>query len=249
MSEASQPLLSGHNRDNAHHSEQFNEIKRSLESALDYSPEGVGPGPDALVGGQAIMTIFTQLSRMNIALHDNHTLQQNEIDYLYRLMSQFNISANAKKSAYLSPHGINSFALKIKEASEGSSYDVNLLTLELNRANNEENKQVLIKSIITSINSSGEDSNLAMDRIFGSEKSVAAMMRLCKTIEELKNEMARGDEVGFNCSKCVAFYNRFPQLILHNGQPIDFTKVQSILSLPINTTRYTHDNLTSDIQT
>jgi len=226
-------------------SNEYRAIKGSFEAALNLEDEK--GGIRGVVGDQAKMILFTNLQRMNVALHENHILTQEEANELYTLMSQFNIGASATNPTYLSPAGINRFRLKVKESVEGSSYDVNLLTLKLIDAKNRQDIEGIQGIIMSEINSAGEGSNLSMDRIFGSDKSVAAMMRLCKTIEDFKVEEGGGDR--FNCSKCVTFYERFPRLILHTGEPINFTTVQNVLSQPITTNRYSYHDFSDDIET
>jgi hypothetical protein len=245
MSGARQPLLSGEaarSTQNNRGSEEYRAIKGSLESALNLEDDA-NPGILGVFGNQAKMILFTNLNRMNLALHENHILTQEEANELYRLMSQFNIGASATNPTHLSPAGVNRFRLKFEESSEGTCYDINLFNLELIGAKNRQD----IEGIISRINSAGEISNLSIDRIFSGEKSVAAMMRLCKTIEDFKVKEGGGD--GFNCSKCVTFYERFPRLILHNGYPINFTTVQNLLSQPINTTIYSYNDFSDDIET
>ena len=206
--EARTPLLSGEAArptQNNRGSQEYRAIKGSLEAALNLEDEA-NPGIVGVFGDQAIMILFTNLNRMNLALHENRILTQEEANELYRLMSQFNIGSSATNPTHLSPAGVNRFRLKIKESSEGTSYDINLFNLELIDAKNRQD----IEGIISRINSAGENSNLSIDRIFSGEKSVAAMMRLCKTIEDFK--VKEGGEMGLTVPNVSLFTKDFPDL-------------------------------------
>jgi len=161
-----------------------------------------------------INIFFLIFNRINLAL-DNKTLTESQADSLYKKITELCTFGNVN----LTLAQVTEIGKMFKNASQGTARDLDLLTLELLRTGSEP------KIVVNKINDAGEDSMLSLNRVFDSEKAVASMMRLCKTLKKLNLEI----------EKCEKFHNRLQSTTtLQSGQPFDIDSITNMSQQEIN---------------
>jgi len=191
---------------------QFADISSKIEMFGQIEPEE---------RSQIIQTLFGIFSRIALAL-ENRTLTEREANTLYKLITRINIG-NVRRVNHLKVRQVEIIADIFKESSEGTARDIDLLTVMLIPGVHQVPQQVL-QQVIDGI----ESTTLPLDRIFDSEKAVAAMMRFCN--------------LGVQTNKCAEFNNRLAAGLLQTGQPINMGSVTRMSQQPINLDKITNDD-------
>lgn len=169
--------------------------------------------PGEMERSEIIQLIFGAFSKIALAL-DNRTLTEDQANQLYQLISQINVGDESRVNR-LTRRQIKIIADIFKESAEGTARDLDLLTTMLRRNGVQAVQQVVARL---------QSATLAIERIFDSEKAVAAMMRLCTTLTTL----------GVQPNKCAEFNNRLAAGVLLSGQPIDMASVTRMSQQEIN---------------
>ena len=177
--------------------------------------------PGEMARSQIIQLLFGIFSRIALAL-ENRTLTEREANTLYKLITRINIG-NVRRVNHLKVRQVEIIADIFKESSEGTARDIDLLTVMLIPGVHQVPQQVL-QQVIDGI----ESTTLPLDRIFDSEKAVAAMMRFCN--------------LGVQTNKCAEFNNRLAAGLLQTGQPINMGSVTRMSQQPINLDKFTNDD-------
>jgi hypothetical protein len=161
-----------------------------------------------------INILFLIFNRINLAL-DNKTLTESQADSLYRNITELCTFGNVN----LTLAQVTEIGKMFKNASQGTTRDLDLLTLELLRTGSEP------EIVVNKIDDAGENSMLSLDRVFDSEKGVASMMRLCRTLAQLN----------LKSDKCAKFYSRLQSnTTLQTGQPIHIDSITKMSEKEIN---------------
>lgn len=164
--------------------------------------------------GSDINILFSIFNRINLA-RENKTLTESNALLLYRSITEFCTFGNVN----LTLAQVTEIGKMFKEASQGTSRDLDLLTSELLRT------QLNPETVVNKINDAGENSMLSLDRVFDSEKGVASMMRLCRTLAQLK----------LKSDKCDKLYSRLQSnTTLQTGQPIDIDSITKMSEKEMN---------------
>ena len=192
---------------------QFADISSKIEMFGQIEPEE---------RSQIIQTLFGIFSRIALAL-DNRTLTEDEANQLYQLISQINIGDEIRVNR-LTLTQIKIIADIFKESAEGTARDLDLLTTMLEQTSGTFGFDDLTSPKIQQVVRRLDSPTVALDRIFDSQKAVAAMMRLCTTLTTL----------GLQPNKCAEFNNRLAAGLLQTGQSIDMPSVTSMSQQPIN---------------
>ena len=175
-----------------------------------------------------IQVLFAIFNKITLALN-NRELTQDEANMLYKEVPHLNIG---RDNIHLTLKQVMEIANIFQNSSQGSARDIDLLTLKFINSPTQESKQ----SFLDNFNSAGEISELSLERVFASERSIASMMRLCN---EIKVE-------GFAdyATKCTSFNDRLgnssngtPRLKtgnLTNGKPFDMDRIVASSKEKIN---------------
>jgi hypothetical protein len=191
-----------------------------------------------------IQVLFAIFNKITLALN-NRELTQDEANMLYKEVPHLNIG---RDNIHLTLKQVMEIANIFQNSSQGSARDIDLLTLKFINSPTQESKQ----SFLDNFNSAGEISELSLDRVFASERSIAAMMRLCN---EIKVE-------GFadNATKCTSFNDRLkignssngtPRLKignLTNGKPFDMDRIVASSKEKINLSEIDAEHLDGMIE-
>jgi hypothetical protein len=181
--------------------------------------------PGEMTHSQIIQLLFGAFSRIALAL-DNKTLTEVEANELYQLISQINIG-DASRVNRLTRRQIEIIADIFKESAEGTARDLDLLTTMLKR-----NGEQVVQQVVYRLDSP----NVTLERIFDSEKAVAAMLRLCTTLTSLG---------GVQPNKCNEFNHRLAAGgLLTTGQPIDMASVTRMSQQEINLNQFIEPDFT-----
>ena len=189
-----------------------------------------------------IQVLFAIFNKITLALN-NRELTQDEANMLYKEVPHLNIG---RDNIHLTLKQVMEIANIFQNSSQGSARDIDLLTLKFINSPTQESKQ----SFLDNFNSAGEISELSLERVFASERSIAAMMRLCN---EIKVE-------GFAdyATKCTSFNDRLgnssngtPRLKtgnLTNGKPFDMDRIVASSKEKINLSEIDAEHLDGMIE-
>ena len=189
-----------------------------------------------------IQVLFAIFNKITLALN-NRELTQDEANMLYKEVPHLNIG---RDNIHLTLKQVMDIANIFQNSSQGSARDIDLLTLKFINSPTQESKQ----SFLDNFNSAGEISELSLERVFASERSIAAMMRLCN---EIKVE-------GFAdyATKCTSFNDRLgnssngtPRLKtgnLTNGKPFDMDRIVASSKEKINLSEIDAEHLDGMIE-
>ena len=192
--------------------------------------------PDEMEHSIIMFQLFGTFSKIALAL-ENKTLTESEANTLYQLIAQINVDESRVNR--LTRRQIRILADIFKEASEGTARDVDLLTnmLTQNSGTSLFSFDDLTSSNIQQVIRGIEYTHLTLDRVFDSEKAVAAMMRLCRTLSGL----------GVQTNKCKDFNSRLATGLLLTGQPINMDSVTRMSEQQINLDQITKPDFTEII--
>jgi hypothetical protein len=218
-----EPLLSG----DSPLEQQPQQVQKKVSPFDDITARIEMIDPNEMQHSHMIGLLFGTFTRIALAL-GNETLTESEANLLYQSISEINIGSGSASRANLTLAQVKELANIFKEASEGTSRDIDLLTLELI------NQQKKRETLVNKINSVGENTMLSLDRIFDSEKAVAAMMRLCKTLAQLNIDSA----------KCKMFHDRLQLKTLQTNKPINMDSVYKMSEQEINLNKMEMDDFT-----
>jgi hypothetical protein len=165
-----------------------------------------------------INILFLIFNRINLAL-DNKTLTESQADSLYRNITELCTFGNVN----LTLAQVTEIGKMFKNASQGTARDLDLLTTMLRQ-----NGVQVVQQVVATL----ESTTLPFERIFDSEKAVAAMMRLCRTLSSL----------GVKNNKCDEFNSR----LLRGGMDMD--SVARISQQEINLNEFTINEFAIVIQ-
>jgi hypothetical protein len=190
--------------------------------------------PGEMEHSQRILFLFGVFNKIAIAL-DNRALTENQVNTLYQLIAQINVGDESRVNR-LTRRQIRIIADIFKDSAEGTALDLDLLTTELRKISDTSlfgHVDVTNPNIQQVVNRL-ESTNMPLDRIFDSEKAVAAMMRLCTTLSSL----------GVQPNKCNEFSKRLAAGLLISGQLIDMDSVTRMSKQEINLDRVVEDDFT-----
>jgi hypothetical protein len=181
--------------------------------------------PGEMAHSQIIQLLFGAFSRIALAL-DNRTLTEDQANQLYQLISQINVGDESRVNR-LTRRQIKIIADIFKESAEGTARDLDLLTTMLRQKNGLQVVQQVVHRL--------DSPNVTLERIFDSEKAVAAMMRLCTTFTSLGVVQP---------NKCNEFNHRLAAGFLLLGQPINMALVTRMSQQQINLDQFIEPDFT-----
>ena len=215
-------------------------VQRQISQLDDISERIRMINPDEMEHNEIIFQLFGTFSKIALAL-ENKTLTESEANTLYQLIAQINVG-NANRVNRLTRKQIRILADIFKESAEGTARDLDLLTTMLRENSStfgfDDLTSPKIQQVVARVVAMLESATLEPDRIFDSEKAIAAMMRLCTSLNGL----------GVQTNKCNDFNSRLSRGLLLRGTPIDMASVTRMSQEQINLDQITHDVFTSIIE-
>ena len=179
--EARTPLLSGYER-SSDSGNVFREYPKLHEKIDAYNDPENEYGDDLLTTNP--IDIYSLFS--NITLHqEGGTLSEEEVDMLYAELSTLPLY----KGRRLKKRIIDDTRIWFENSSQGTSRDLNLLELQLQKEPDASARQEIVDQQFDSNNG-----QYLMGRILSGKKSAVAMMRLCKFISKEKLKSTKCDE-------------------------------------------------------
>ena len=179
--EARTPLLSGYER-SSDSGNVFREYPKLHEKIDAYNDPENEYGDDLLTTNP--IDIYSLFS--NITLHqEGGTLSEEEVDMLYAELSTLPLY----KGRRLKKRIIDDTRKWFENSSQGTSRDLNLLELQLQKEPDASARQEIVDQQFDSNNG-----QYLMGRILSGKKSAVAMMRLCKFISKEKLKSTKCDE-------------------------------------------------------
>jgi len=210
---------------------QLNDIASKIRMLIPEIPSEID-----MQHSEIIQLLFGIFSRISLAL-DNKTLTEREANTLYQLIAGINIGDESRVN-HLTRRQIKIFADIFKESSEGTARDLDLLTTMLEQTSGTFGFDDLTSPKIQQVVDGLESATLPLERIIDSEKAVAAMIRLCRFLNNL----------GVQTNKCNDFKSRLARGFLLTGAPINMNSVDRMSQERINLDQITEADFTAVIE-
>jgi hypothetical protein len=210
---------------------QLNDITSKIRMLIPEIPSEID-----MQHSEIIQLLFGIFSRISLAL-DNKTLTEREANTLYQLIAGINIGDESRVN-HLTRRQIKIFADIFKESSEGTARDLDLLTTMLEQTSGTFGFDDLTSPKIQQVVDGLESATLPLERIIDSEKAVAAMIRLCRFLNNL----------GVQTNKCNDFKSRLARGFLLTGAPINMNSVDRMSQERINLDQITEADFTAVIE-